>query len=322
MEAVEMGLQGRWIHVLFRAGSTLSSTSCEPSDDEDDYIKEFRRKNLKAISIPFLKFHFKNSKELCEILKEAGTPQVNTRFGLIITSPRAVEAIDRALELLSSQEERENILSYFKQELVLVVGQMSGKKCHENLGLKCNEDSTKTGSAEALVMYIQNNFSSSYGSNIRFIYPKSSLSDDKIEKAFEKSSTIRVDSLEAYETKPEPSAVLSTFDMYLPSFNFERDISDQIILNLIFFSPSGLHTLLKINQEKLELRLCSILKSQKVVVKYTSIGKTTEAALLNNGFEVFCSSEKPNPTSLVESILKRAEQTDNQTCRIDQNSTE
>lgn len=295
-----------WLHLLFRSDQAPRST-IDYGDQDDDYIVEFRKKNLVAISVPVLEYKFVNIDELSRLLKDSilrnNDDQHST--GLIITSPRVVEAIREAVQLIPNEQERDKILKGLRQELILVVGEVTGKKCQSKLGIEYNHDAAKTGNGRALADYIEKNFNKSEGATFRLIYPKSSRSDDTIESTFRNSPIIDIKSVVAYETKPviDLETILNNELVKLKKKLVEKETNGRMVLNLIFFSPSGLESFLNIDRDKFDRQLKKIFPSHEIEMKYSSIGKTTEAALLRNNLNVHCVPQRPDANSLVESIL-------------------
>lgn len=298
----------RWIHLLFRGDQPQKDVLNTDEDQSDEYIVEFRKKGLMAICIPVLEFSFRNIEELSSLLIESSLNNEGNKYstGLIITSPRAVEAIGKAVQLISSKQERDKILEGIEKDLILVVGEVSGKKLQSELGIEYNSEAAKTGNVKALVKYIEENINRmEVNSTLRFIYPKSSRSENVIETAFQNVPRIDIKPIVSYETKPA-SNLKGTLTNELARISFvEKGLTDKFIFNLIFFSPSGLESFLSFSREKFVQQLELIFPGNKIESRYSSIGKTTEEALLRENIDVFCVSKMPNAASLVESILMR-----------------
>lgn len=297
-----------WVHLLFRGNQPPRSTFDRHQDDY--YMIEFKKKGLVAISVPVLEYVFINVEELSRLLKDSILNNDDDRCstGLVITSPRVVEAVRRAVQLIPSEQERDKIFRGLEQELVLAVGEVSGKRCQSELGIEYNRDAAKAGDARSLAEYIKRNLNEIEGRTFRLIYPRSSRSDDIIEKTLQNNSTIDMRSIVAYETKPikDLENILNDeiMNLKLNIDNMEEKIS-RLMINLIFFSPSGLESFLTIDETRFVQQLASNFPGRTIELRYSSIGKTTEAALLRNNLNVFCVSKSPDANSLVESILSR-----------------
>lgn len=298
----------KWIHLLFRGDQPQENVTNNYEDRSDEYTVEFEKKGLVAICIPVLEFNFINIGKLSSLLIESTLNHGGDKYstGLIITSPRAVEAIGKALKLVSSQLEHDKILERIDEDLVLVVGEVSGKKCQSELGIEYNSEAAKSGNAKALAKYIEENLNRmEVSSTLRFIYPKSSRSDNLIENAFQNASKKEIKPIVAYETKPS-SNLECTITRELAKIRFvDKGLAEKLIFNLIFFSPSGLESFSNFGRDKFLQQLELIFPGYKIELRYSSIGKTTEEALLREKIDVFCVSKMPNAASLVESILMR-----------------
>lgn len=68
-----------------------------------------------------------------------------------------------------------------------------------------------------------------------------------------------------------------------------------VIINLVFFSSIALKAY---SHNEFISRLEKVYTQTKIEIKFSSIGKTTERALIDEQFEVDCVASKPNPISL------------------------
>lgn len=282
-----------WIHLL------LKGNRCNA---EDEYLCKFTEKGLRSLTIPVLDFEFVSIKELASSIR-AVSEELNKDHGIIITSPRVVEALSRALDLLEPTE-RASCLKNFNQELIFVVGEKSGKELEKRIAIKYNISSSQTGSGDALCRYIKECCTLRRGSRpIKLLYPKGSRSDGSTELALlEHESDIEIRTVVVYNTYPVPNLTENIL-RGLKKFNISDLSTGEIVINLIFFSPSGVSGFLHCDQQEFSTKLNLLAKDLKVTQRYSSIGRTTEAALLEADFPVFCVAEKPNPNSLVHAIL-------------------
>lgn len=269
------------IHILFK-GDTHSN----------DYVEEFNKNNLKAVSVPALTFEYQHLDQLVKLLKSAN--------GLIITSPRVVEALAIALKTLDANE-RDDILKRFHPDLVFVVGHKSGQECFTKLNLSYNKQSAASGDGKTLSSFIRSfcNQKSTY----HLLNPKSSRADSTVEDGLIDSEGIQVQSVVVYQTSPAENLEISAIKE-LRQINIPKQIK-ALTLNLIFFSPSGIESFLKVDQDSfIEQVRRTFSLDCGIAIKFSGIGKTTEAALLRNCCIVSCVSDKPDPISLVGSIMK------------------
>lgn len=297
-----------WIHLLLK-GEKHQSKDVLTTDDE--YLDTLRSEKLKTITVPVLKFEYKNLQELANSLQEPidqlPIPNVTTvDYGLIVTSTRVVEALHKALELIEPSK-KDAVLRRFNPELIFVVGERSAKEFQNRIGCNCNIESSQSGNALALTDYISRYCTvHKKTASIRLLYPKGSRSDGTIDSFFTEHNDLKInlDSITVYDTY----TVDNLEDEVLEKFHKEiapNQNAKRVIINVILFSPSGVEALLRSNTNKLVDELKRIyLNDVEIRFKHSSIGKTTESALIRNKLEVFCVATKPNPPSLLKSILK------------------
>lgn len=278
------------IHVLLK-GDTHDS----------EYVEEFREKNLRAFSIPVLNFEYQKLDELATGLLESSRTDADEQInGLIITSPRVVEALARALASIDV-ERRCDILKRFHPDLIFVIGQKTGQECVTKLGLGYNEHSANTGNSQNLLNFIKD-FRSTHADKpfCHLIYPKGSRSDNSIVDGLSGVAGTRVIPMVVYRTLPS-SDIRTSITREVKQLGLTE--SKDMVINLIFFSPSGVEVLLQFDEDQLCEEIRCHFAFKKVEVKYSSIGMTTKEALSRIDRRVSCVSDKPNPSSLVKSIL-------------------
>lgn len=126
--------------VLFRSPT--------PKPKEDEYHKVLRENGMKPFSIPVLSFQFDNQQQLVQKLREP----YHFR-GMVLTSQRAVEAMERCVNELISHEVWKNTLrNDWQDKAIFVVGEATAKAALDKLGLESTGH--EAGSAEALVPVI------------------------------------------------------------------------------------------------------------------------------------------------------------------------
>lgn len=299
-----------WVTLLFRGSKRVEDGPSEQTslalDGVDEYVTEFEANNLPAINLPILEFSFKNldqlSIQLNKVLEDDPPNSTSNKIsGLIITSPRAVEGLDIVLKQLPAQ--KEEIISRIDDRFVFVVGEKTAKEC-ERLGLKYNSGSPQTGSGDTLAEYIRSfcdeiSSQKERAAQIELLYLKGNLSDERIENLLE-NSNLKVDTIIIYET--------------IASNSIESDILERlrglsipeskrsVIINHAFFSPSGVDSFCQIVLSRYKSMVQDIMPSKTIELRYSAIGKTTEAALRRNRMKVFSVAAKPNATSLVKAL--------------------
>lgn len=268
-----------------------------------DYVEEFSNKSLLAANVSALKFEYQQLDQLASLLVSLRFEAKEEINGLIVTSPRVVEALVRALELIDAHE-RHEIVKKFNTEFVFVVGHKTGQECINRLGLDYNKLSADSGNIHALLTFIRKFVNDCDDiSTYRLLYPKGSRADSTVEDLLIGSVKIKLQTILVYntilETNFESAAIRELSQIRIP-----KPI-ETLIINLIFFSPSGVEAFLGIDRDSFIEKVRRALSVDcRVEIRFSSIGKTTEAALLRNNCTVHCVSDKPNAISLVSSILK------------------
>lgn len=133
--------------VLFRSPT--------PQPKEDEYHKVLRENGMKPFSIPVLSFQFDNQQQLVQKLREP----YHFR-GMVLTSQRAVEAMERCVnELISREVWKNSLRNDWQDKAIFVVGEATAKAALDKLGLESTGH--EAGSAEALVpviLHCKNNY--------------------------------------------------------------------------------------------------------------------------------------------------------------------
>lgn len=292
MASKERSCSVDWINLLFRGDKSLKNCS------DDEYVAEFASKNLLAKTIPVLDFYFKNIDELSKLIVGSSDLDSDSAYGLIITSPRVVEGLARAVQYLGDR--KSEAFGRFNLDLVFVVGEKTSKECDTKLGLKHNLESSKSGNGQSLARYIKSYCNNIKVSVIKLLYPKSSLSGNLIEDELGSADKIIIDSLIIYETKSISSLKNLLIEELQELKKEVLNSSRKLIINMIFFSPSGVQGFLN-NRVQFD----NMFPSRQVDILYSTIGPTTEAFMSKNNLQVYCVAEKPNPKSLVECLLKK-----------------
>lgn len=230
--------------------------------ESEEYKKVFNECNLEAIFIEPLQFVFNNKEQLSEKLLQ------NEYHGLILTSPRAIEAVSKCWDPMK--------FVIWNTKRIYTVGEASSHKIKLLLGLESLGASA--GNAENLTKIILNDNTH----NSKFLFPCGNLSSETVPSKLE-ASGITVDPITVYETKENEN--LKSCLMELNS-NIEPWC-------MVFFSPSGceyIHRQLQTFSNK----LCNL--------PYFAIGNSTAHKIENLGVEIAGIAAKPEAQSLVESI--------------------
>lgn len=288
-----------WIHVLLRGERNCSGDNCETTKTHDNYNFEFERRSLTAVTVPILEFTFKNLNILLRALMELSETDLHN--GLIITSPRVVESLNKALDGLN-QEAKVHIIKRINSELVFAIGDKSSKDCYDKLGLECNRSAIQSGNSFELARFVKH--ACKQLQNTVLIYPKSSLADTTIEDLLKDVNSVKIRPIIVYETNTTDNISLALIKK-LASLKISNEVL-YLIVNLIFFSPSGVEGFSKVDRAELNSLVSSVFpQCKQIQFKFSSIGKTTEAALRDKNYEIFCVATKPNAESLVESIFNK-----------------
>lgn len=287
-------------------GNDESKHNCQ-----DDYILEFSRYNLEAVIVPILEFNFRSLDQLADQIAQGTTK------GLILTSPRVVTAIYEASKMLDS-ERPTSVLESFDPDLIFVVGHKTAQDCKTKLNCNHNIGSRESGDGLSLARYINSYVNEFIRSNkndpehiadaeVVLLYPKGSRADNTIENSLSENQNIVLKPIVVYDTKSIDNISASILGA-LQSVDDKLSGSEDLWLNLVFFSPSGVEGFSAISKAK----LCGDIKARfgiagNIKLSFSAIGKTTETALKRNNYEIFCVAKKPSSSALVEALLDRLE---------------
>ena len=257
MEKVEKG-----IVVLFRA----------PKDGEVDlYDMELKKEGFRPFSVPVLDFNFVN----LDILFGALT-RSKEYSGIILTSPRAVEACSVALQKLSGDEKQ-------RKECLNLPSYCVGPSTQQQAGqLGFSSADCEAGNADKLAKYIVEHNTT----NIKpLLYPCGNLRRDTLSVKL-KAEGFSLEEIVVYET--------------VKSKTIKDDVEKLIELHgvpkyIVYFSPSGV-------QYTADLYENGILQIDDL--KLVAIGSTTEAELEKNMMSVAATAKSPSHTGVSEALLQ------------------
>ncbi|KAL0820028.1 hypothetical protein ABMA28_005987 [Loxostege sticticalis] len=228
----------------------------------DDYVKAFTDNNFKVIFVEPLQFKFINTEELNTKLQQKYD-------GLILTSPRAIEAVSKCWD-------PSKFVSWNSRR-IYTVGEVSRQKITLMLGLEAL--GSTSGNADNLAKIISEENSKSS----RFLFPCGNLRSEILPSTLE-SAGISVDAVTVYETMENEN---------LQKELIELDESEEEPYCLVFFSPSGceyVHRQLKTFSNKLSS------------IPHFAIGNSTAHKIENFGVDIAGVAERPKADSLVQAV--------------------
>lgn len=244
----------------------LCRGTSEKNDSQESYVNAFTTTGYSCECLPTLCFEFVNTFEMRTCLQAP-----SSYHGLILTSRRAVEAI----ELASKGDD--GILHPWKSLPVYCVGPATESFAKSQLGLE-NCVGKETGNAKELAELL---VASVTKGAAPLLYPCSEIGRETIEKIL-CDNDIRVQRIVAYKT--------------LPNKRLEQELAkfmDDVPKIYVFFSPSTVEHVVSLLRKK-----CYDLNKVKAV----AIGPVTSQALRDAGMKIFATASKPEPTSLVRAI--------------------
>lgn len=239
--------------------------------EEDMYEKTLIAAGFKPSSVPVLDFSFINLDKLQDCLMRS-----SNYSGIILTSPRAVEACSRALELDSSETHRTDFL-----DLACYCVGPATKQCANQAGFKAVGH--ETGNADKLAKYIIEN--NAQNNTKPFLYPCGNLRRDTLSVKL-KTEGFVLEEIVVYET--------------IRSKTIEGNMRKLTALHgtpkyVVYFSPSGV-------QYTTDLYDSDIMKLKET--KIVAIGSTTEAELKERRMTVAAVATTPDHTGVTEALLK------------------
>ena len=238
---------------------------------EDLYENTLKSAGFIPVSVPVLGFNFINLDNLCSCLLTS-----SKYSGIILTSPRAVEACSQALELDNREPERADVFDM----TCYCVGPAT-KQCAGEAGFKAVGH--EAGNADKLVEYIIGN--NTANNTKPLLYPCSSIRRDTLSVKL-KAAGFDMEELKVYET--------------VQSKTIEEDLKKLTAVYgnakfVVYFSPSGV-------QYTADLYESGILNLAET--KIIAIGSTTEAELKKRMMEVAAVAKTPDHTGVTEAILQ------------------
>lgn len=296
----------QFVDVLLTGESNHIIKVTDPESANDRYLNEFKKRGLCAIKIPTLEYEFVNLDQLMGRLRSLQKGATQVASGLLITSPRAVEALRLAIESTTNSEgDYIDLSKLFQDDLIFTIGQRSAGLMREKLNLTISNGSESSGDGPNLVEFINKTLADDtiYSGKVNILFPCGNLSNQFVD-AFLNFPKVDLDPIIVYETRNRANlkeAICSSLIDLLPT---EPAISAIPVLNidLVFFSPSGVNG---VDLGSLESRLKQILGTVRFKLNFCAIGSTTASALIEKNLSVYVIADKPNPQSLVKSILSK-----------------
>lgn len=247
----------------------------EANDDggQDPYVRELGLCGLEATLIPVLSFEFLSLPAFSEKLARP-----EDYGGLIFTSPRAAEAVERSLEQAGKSEVwRQSLREKWSAKPAYVVGNATASLVRK-LGLEAEGESS--GNAEKLAAWICSREPPAQP----LLFPCGALKGEVLPQML-KDKGIPMESIVVYQKVPHPG-IQANLDSYYAKQGVPASIT--------FFSPSGLtHSLGHIQQ---------LSGSSIDQIKFVAIGPTTARALAAQGLPVSCTAQSPTPQALAAGI--------------------
>lgn len=246
--------------------------------NEDEYHKALKNLGVGEVDrIPVLSFEWKNLKLLkCQLLEDA------TFSGIILTSPRAVEACQKSIE---NEDEWKKFKKVWGEKNVFCVGPKTANEASNRLGLEASLDPKLIGDGHKLGAHIVSFFSDKNG-RVKLLLPCSAIakmySKDHLEEAgFEVVINF------VYDTIPCPNA----------AEKLRKGIANSTAPNicLVIFSPSNLDSVLP------ELKRLMTERDLKII----AIGPTTRKAIEDLEIPVWLTCPSPTPDGLSQALRER-----------------
>ena len=242
--------------------------------EEDLYGKTLEYAGFTPFSVPVLDFNFINIDKLHSCLLTS-----SKYLGIILTSPRAVEACSRALELDNDKSNG----SDFHDMTCYCVGPAT-KQCANQVGFK--SFGHEAGNADKLAEYIIEN--NTANNTKPFLYPCSNLRRDTLTVKL-KAGDFVMEELKVYET--------------LQSKTIDEDLKKLTLVHgtprfVVYFSPSGV-------QYTADLYESGILNLNET--KIIAIGRTTEAELKEKRMDVAAVAKTPDHNGVTEALLQASQ---------------
>ena len=246
----------------------------EDDGKEDSYVKALSQNfGLNVTPISVLKFVFQNEDLLLEQLRDPGNFD-----GLILTSPRSVEAVTAAVNALS--DDSATLKAWRDGKVCYVVGDASYEKVKSGLNWS-DIRGQETGNAKNLSALIIDDFG---GKTARFLFPCGNLKRDVLPENLARAG-IELKMVECYRTE-EADDLKSSIESFREEFGSLELAA--------FFSPSGVKFSWPI--------LSSVFPEFETWCQFLSIGPVTTQVLESRGCRKIFTAAHPNVDGLVAAV--------------------
>ncbi|XP_076461849.1 uroporphyrinogen-III synthase-like isoform X2 [Babylonia areolata] len=239
---------------------------------EDPFVVMLKQAGYRVVLVPVLSFNFVNQEILASALSNA-----DKYSGIIFTSVRAVQAVDKALPKLRNADAHTSP----HHLRCFVVGHTTASAAKE---AHFQPQGADTGNAEKLADFILDAMDK--GEKRPLLYPCAQLRRDTLLDRLQ-SSDCNIEEVIAYET--------------VPSEAIQKDVtcafsSEDPPDSVVYFSPSGVQFTESLVEE-------GVLPLKSLMVY--ALGPATEQALVSRHFPVAGVAAKPDPDSLLQLLLKK-----------------
>lgn len=238
------------------------------SESSEEYADMLKKNKFNPIFVPTLGFGFKQLDALREKLL---APEKYS--GIILTSPRTIDAVREALGDKELAEEWKSLHNYS-------VGEVTHHLAMTTLN-KLYTKGKETGNSSNLADFIKENFDGN--KSLPFLFPCGNLRTDALlSKLLACGYTF--DPITCYETICHPDL----------AENLTKAMSLDNVEYLAFFSPSGVNA----THEWFEKNNLNMDKK-----KLVAIGPSTRRAIESCGLKVYSTAEKPTVECLVKVLI-------------------
>lgn len=278
----------------------LAKAECSQSSPDVDFQRELLGLSSPSTQIlPYfispITFTFINETQL---IAAFSTPE--SWSGLVLTSSRCVDALERCLEEIQLSLRTELLQRWSNEsKAIFTVGEATRRSLEAKLGLQSTGH--QTGDAASLARFIlesslvKDNEDGKLKDQLpRLLYPCSSIRSDAISIALQ--GKVLLEEIACYETVANDK--LESEVQQLEEFiSFRKPTS----LIVVFFSPSGVDNLLPaLQQSKLLQQI-----SDNFLVKWVAFGKVTAAKMTIQGLDVFFTASTPTAKTLATDLRAR-----------------
>lgn len=236
--------------------------------DDDLFVSMLSQNGFEVTCIPILGFQFVNLDLLCKAIYHPDEYSC-----LLLTSPRAVEAISRAVA------DKELLHSVWSKKPTYAVGSATQLSA-ENIGLKVK--GSESGNSEQLADFIIKDLSIGSFSSTSSLFPCGNMKLETLPNALH-AAGMNVVCMTVYETSANGN-VQKCLEEFIRDKGFPE--------YLVFFSPSGVKFAFP------HLQKLGFLGNHDV--KHVAIGPTTEKAILTQGEKVFGVAAQPTAQHLCQ----------------------